>query len=333
MAATIKDIARESGVSIATVSRVLNHLGGYSSEVEAKVLTIAKELGYRKNENARSLVKNTSKTIGIIMPHVTTSFYGKIVNGIEDTAYAHGYSVIITHAGVEGERLRNSINLMGERRVSGVIVFSMSLAEDSVESLKQLGVPILLVSTEVLGTGIPYIKVDDYSASFAAVEYLITHGHTKIGLAGASPTDVIAGKPRIRGYLDALEKHQLTAKEGYIHTGDFSFEAGKQAMEHYIATKSDITAVACVSDEVAMGIISVCYKHQIRIPKDLSVIGYDDSEIASMATPPLTTIAQPFYEMGKIGCSNLIASINNGKEIVSQIIPFQLMERETVWKK
>ncbi|MCH4168565.1 MAG: substrate-binding domain-containing protein [Streptococcaceae bacterium] len=330
MVATIKDIARASGVSTATVSRVINHLGGYSKEVELKVLKIAKELGYRKNENAISLVKNTTKTIGVIMPDVATSFYGNIVNGIEDKAYDSGYSVILTHAGIEGKRLQESLNLMAERRVDGLIIFSLNLSAQDINTIDSLDIPLLLLSTKAENTEIPFIKVDDYSASYAAVEYLIGKGHTKIGLAGVNAEDPIAGKPRIQGYLNALEDHQIQLNLDLIKQGDFSFESGKAAMSELIAQKQAITAVFCVSDETALGVLSVCYTSGLNVPNDISVVGYDNSTVSQMSIPPLTTIAQPFYDMGSIGCESLLASIATGKNIDSQIIPFQLIERNSV---
>ncbi|MGT2910482.1 LacI family DNA-binding transcriptional regulator [Streptococcus cameli] len=333
MVATIKDIARETGVSTATVSRVLNNLGGYSSAVEEKVLSVAKALHYHKNENARSLVQKNSKTIGIILPHVTTSFYEKIVKGIEDQAYQNNYSVIITHAGIDGDRALESIQLMAERRVDGVIIFSMPIEKENAQNLLQLGIPVLLIATEAPESGLPHLKVDDYAASYAAVDYLISEGHTRIAYIGASPIDRIAGQPRIKGYRDALHNHALVEEVGDFQAGDFSFESGQQAMEELLTIQSNVTAIACASDEVAMGALSVCYKHHIRIPEDLSIMGYDDSGIASMATPPLTTVAQPFYEMGQEGCQAIIESIESDKVMVSRLIPFEIIKRESIKKK
>ena len=147
MAATIKDIARETGVSIATVSRVLNNIGGYSKEVEERVLLAVKKLGYRKNETAISLVTKTTKTVGIIMPNSDTSFYVKIIEGIEEVAHARGFSVIVTHAGVGGEGFQKSLDLMAERRVDGIIVFSIFLSKYDLAPIESLDIPIVLVSS------------------------------------------------------------------------------------------------------------------------------------------------------------------------------------------
>src|SRR5699024_2639090 len=138
MVATIKDIAKITGVSTATVSRVINQLGGDGNETEKKVLAAANQLGYSKNENAISLVTNRSRTIGIVIPNVNTSFYGDIVNGIEDIAYKHQYSVILTHAGVEGIRLTNSLKVMGNRRVDGLIIVSINLDTQQLALIKRM---------------------------------------------------------------------------------------------------------------------------------------------------------------------------------------------------
>lgn len=330
MAVTIKDIAKASGVSTATVSRVINHLGGYSKEVESNILKIAKEMGYRKNENAISLVKKETKTIGVIMPDVATSFYGNIVNGIEDKAFEKGYSVILTHAGVEGKRLQESLILMAERRVDGLIIFSLNLTQQDILTIQSLDIPLLLLSSKAENSQIPYIKVDDYTASYTAVDYLVSNGHTRIGLAGVNKNDLIAGKPRIKGYLNALKNNHIEPDLSLIKQGDFSFESGKAAMNDYINQNQEVTAVFCVSDETALGVLSACYTLNLNVPNDISVIGYDNSTVSEMSIPPLTTIAQPFYDMGSIGCDSLIRAIKTGEMINSQIIPFKLVKRSSV---
>lgn len=332
MAATIKDIARVAGVSIATVSRVINQLGGYNEETEKKVLAVAKALEYRKNENARSLVQKTTKTIGVIMPEVTTAFYGDIIKGIEDVSFEHGYSVILTHAGMSGSRIHESINLMGERRADGLIIVSVELHEAEIESLSSLGIPFILLSTKTNREDAPYMKVDDFSAAYTAVHYLIENNHRMIGMAGAHPDDPIAGAPRINGYVQALQDHGIQVDLNLIKAGDFSFESGKRAMQEFIDHHAGITAVFCASDEAALGIISTCFENDIGVPSDISVVGYDNSKVSHMSIPPLTTVSQPLYEMGKEGCLNLIGSIQNKLKIASKIIPHELVVRKSVKK-
>lgn len=332
MASTIKDVAKAAGVSTATVSRVINNIGGYSKEVEERVLTVIKEVGYHKNENAISLVKNTSKIIGIVMPNVGTSFYMDIIKGIEDTARKKGYSIILTHAGIGKRQLKEGLNIMTEKRVAGMIIVSTFLKDEDINIIQTLNIPVLLISSKSDDSQIPYIKVDDYSASYAAVEYLINMGHRKIAFVGGSSTDPIAGIPRVNGYKDALLDYNIELDEELMEFGFFIFESGKLGMKSLLEKKVSITAVFCVSDETALGVISTCYANGIKVPEDLSVIGYDNSAISSMATPALTTIAQPFYDMGSLGCENLIDAILTGKKIDSQIVPFKIVERQTVKK-
>lgn len=330
MEPTIKDIAKLSNVSIATVSRIINDLGGYSASTQKKVQEVIDQLGYSKNANATSLVTKRSHTLGVVIPNVNTGFYGDIVNGIEDQAYENGYSVILTHAGVEGKKLVNSLKLMAARRVDGLIIVSINLTENQIDLLNKMGLPTVLLSTKSKDKNLPFIKVDDYAAIYDATKHLILKKHHRVGLAGVNESDPVAGKPRIKGYLDCLNDFGIPIDKELIVPGDFSFDAGKKAMEYYLKKDPLPSAIVSASDETALGIISVAKKHSIDVPHDLSVMGYDDTNIAVMVTPSLTTVKQPFYEMGDQGCASIIKFIEKNEPIKSQILPFQLMERETV---
>lgn len=333
MATTIKDLAKRAGVSTATVSRVLNNLGGYSQEIENRVLALAKELNYIRNDSAKNLVKQFTQTVGVIMPVTATSYYGKIVKGIEDYAFDKDYCVFISHAGVGGNRLEETLQTMVERRVSGIIIFSIYLRAEQVELIHSLGVPVILLSTIDEKHQLPYLKVDDYAASYAAVEYLIKMNHRRIAIVGVNSQDQVAGLPRIQGYKDALKFAKIKENADWICSGDFTFDSGQKAIEHFIENGIEFpTAFFCVSDEVALGVISACYKHGIVVPDDVSVIGYDNSDIASMSIPALTTIHQPFYDMGYQGCKLLIDSKEYRKERLSSQMPYQIIERQSVKK-
>ncbi|MGP7819338.1 LacI family DNA-binding transcriptional regulator [Niallia sp. 01092] len=332
MNVTIKDIARIAKVSTATVSRVLNGVGGYNEETKKKIMNVANELGYRRNENARSLVKNSSNIIGVIMPNVATIFYGDIVSGIESVAYKNGYSVIISHSGVNGDRLVECVKLMAERKVDGLVIVTVELSKDQIKLVKSLNIPLILLSTDTPDKDVPYIKVNDFDAAYSATQYLIENGHEIIGLAGVNPKDRVAGIPRIEGYKKALEDNSLSFDAKLVKHGDFSFYSGKEAMESYLQEKADLSAVFCVSDDVALGIISVAYDYGIKVPDDLSIIGYDNTRVAEMSIPPLTSIGQPFWEMGNEGCKIVIEAIQSKKEIPSEIIPYRLVVRKSVKK-
>ncbi len=330
MNVTIKDIARIANVSTATVSRVLNEAGGYNEETKKKIMDVANELGYRRNENARSLVQNSSNIIGVIMPNVATIFYGDIVNGIENVAHEKGYSVIISHAGVNGDRLVQSVKLMAERKVDGLVIVTVELSKEQIDLVNSLRIPFVLLSTDTPEKDVPYIKVNDYDAAYSATQYLIENGHKRIGLAGVYPKDRVAGIPRIEGYKKALEDNGIPYDSKLVKYGDFSYYSGKEAMESYLREKVELSAVFGVSDDVALGIISVAYDHGLIVPDDLSVIGYDNTRVAEMSIPPLTSISQPFWEMGDEGCKTVIEAIQSKKKIPSKIIPYQLVVRKSV---
>ncbi|WP_445487775.1 LacI family DNA-binding transcriptional regulator [Niallia sp. 03133] len=330
MNVTIKDIARIANVSTATVSRVLNGAGGYNEETKNKIMDVVNKLGYRRNEMARSLVKNSSNLIGVIMPNVATIFYGEIVNGIESVAHTNGYSVIISHSGINGDRFNDCVNVMAERKVDGLVIVTVELNKAQVELVNSLQIPYILLSTDTPCKDAPYIKVNDFDAAYAATRFLIENGHTKIGIAGVNPDDRVAGIPRIEGYKKALEDNEIAFNRKLVKYGDFSFYSGKEAMKSYLEEKVELSAVFGVSDDVALGIISEANDHGLKVPEKLSVIGYDNTRVAEMSIPPLTSIGQPFFEMGEEGCERVIESIQSKKTIPSKIIPFQLVVRKSV---
>ena len=191
-------------------------------------------------------------------------------------------------------------------------------------------IPYVLVSTECQYDNVPYVKVDDFQAAYDAVEYLIRYGHRKIALLSGTKHDTIAGIPRIEGYKKALEQHGIPVNESYIAYGDFLFETGCKAMEELLTHAPDLTAIFAASDEMAIAAISVAAKHGIKVPDELSIIGYDDLKLARMSVPPLTTVRQPLYEMGNLSCQKLIRMIQTEEPESSMIIDHSIIERQTV---
>ena len=293
------------------------------------MLNGAKSLGFRKNEMARSLVTSESNIIGVIMPNVASNFYGDIVSGIEDVSYENGFTVIINHSGINRSRIYESINMMAGRRVDGLIIVSVELRDREIDLLESLNIPYILLSTISERAEAPYIKVDDFEASYAAVKYLIEKGHQSIACIGGNPEDKISGIPRIEGYKKALEESGINIDPVKIQYGDYSFDSGKEAMEKLIK-ETEITSAFCVSDDVALGGIYSAYASGLNVPNDISIIGYDNSRISYMSVPPLTTVSQPFYEMGKDGCKSVIGAIRNKSKIQSKVIPFEIVERDSV---
>ncbi|WLR57026.1 LacI family DNA-binding transcriptional regulator [Mesobacillus subterraneus] len=333
MSYTIKDVAKNANVSIATVSRVLNGQGGYSKATEEKVLLSIKVLGYQPNAFARGLISNKSNTVGIIFPEVSSQFSSKILRGVEEAAHRLNSSVIVCNTASHGQRTMKYLQLLTEKRVDGILFVSELITEEYYKKLESMEIPVVLISTESYQYSLPYIKVDDKHAAFTATDYLIKMGHSKIGMISGNRDDIIAGQPRIDGYKQALAQRGLDINsEHIIHSQGFSFKDGFIGLPKLLEQFPDLTAVFAASDSLALGAISSAYKLGIKIPDQLSIIGYDNLPIAEMAIPPLTTVAQPLEEMGLIAADMLFTMMNQGRKVESRIMSHTVIERESVKK-
>lgn len=331
--ATIKDIAKKAGVSTATVSRILNGQGGYTEETFKKVKAISQELNYTKNTLARNLVRKKSQIIGVVVPNVSTSFSNPIIDGIEDFAESKGFNVIIAHAGLASKHLSEKIGKMKESQVDGLIIISSLMTKKDGGYIKKLGLKTVLISTMLLGSDFPYIKVNDFSAMYQITNYLIKLGHRKIAIVGPNMADGVSGIPRFAGYKQALTDAGIRYEADWLQAGVFDFESGQIGMRNILKKRLDVTAACCVSDECALGVISEAAGRGISIPEQFSVTGYDGTELAKMVTPTLTTIKQPFYQMGYQGCEGLVKMINNNQlPYRNQLVDFSIQVGKTTKK-
>lgn len=330
MKATIKDVATRANVSVATVSRVVNNLDGYSDETKEKVLEAIKELGYQRNAIARGLVTKTTKTIGVLIPIVSAYLYAEILNGIEEKANENGYGIFLCNTGVNGVRAVNYIKMLGERQVDAIIVVSLTINDEYYNLLNSLKIPYILVSTLSYKYKIPYIKVDDQQAAYTATQFLIEKGHTKIALISGDKEDKISGITRVNGYRNALQDYDINVNENIIKYGDFTYNSGIMCMEDLLQEKEDFTAVFATSDEMALGALSVMHRNKIEVPEKISIIGYDNTLIAQMSNPPLTTVAQPLYEMGVKAFAKILSVLETGNSGDNIILSHKIVERETV---
>ncbi|MDR6225088.1 LacI family DNA-binding transcriptional regulator [Desmospora profundinema] len=331
MGPTIKDVAKKANVSTATVSRILNDLPGYSKETKEKVMKVIEELGYQPNAVARGLVSKRTQTIGVLFPDVSSMFSSEILNGIEDTAHELGSSVIVCNTDRDGKRTMKYLQLLQEKRVDGVIFTSEVLTEEYYETLMDMQVPVVLVSTASYRYPLPYVKVDDKHAAYTATEYLIQNGHTQIAMISGRKEDPIAGAPRVEGYKQALSDYGIPIhEESIVYTDGFGFQQGQESFPRIAEKLPEVTAVFAASDEMAVGAMSAAYQLGIQIPDQLSIIGYDNLKIAEMSIPPLTTVAQPLYQMGEVAAKLLNEMLRTGSSVESRIMPHHIVERCTV---
>lgn len=311
----------------------MHGLTGYSDKTRQRVLRAAEELGYRPNALARGLVSRRSQSIGVLLPEVSGSYSADLLHGIEEAANERGFSVIVCNTAREGERTLKYLRVLGEKQVDGILFVSQSVGEAYERELAAMRVPVLLVNTLAVGASLPFIKVDDRAAAREATAYLIGLGHREIAMIAGTPDDPVAGGPRLAGYREALEAGGIPYRERLVACGDFRLEGGRRAMETLLAEAPPFTALFAASDEMAVAAMSVALERGLRIPEELSIVGYDDLIFARMVYPALTTIRQPLADMGRLASERLIAHIQSEQEAAAEtgtasvIVPHRLVVR------
>jgi LacI family transcriptional regulator len=325
---TIKDVAKKANVSVATVSRVLNNLPGFSDKTKQRVLNIIKEIDYQPNAIARGLINKRTQTIGVMFPSVSSMLSSMILKGVEEAAHQHNFSVMVCNTA--GIRTMEYLRVLGEKQVDGIIFTSEFLKDEYHRVFQSMRIPVLLVLSASESNTVPYVRVDDKLAAYHATEYLIKKGHTKIAIISGSNEDLLAGALRIKGFLQALQDNGIEHNDQRLVYGDFTFKSGCDAMEELLQRAPDTTAVFATSDEMAAGVLTVAAKHGISVPDQLSVIGFDNLRLAEMVTPSLTTVEQPLIKMGEYAAEKLITMIETGKMIGSSIMPHRIVERQSV---
>ena len=329
MAASIKDVAREAGVSIATVSRVLNDIDVVNEDTKKKVKDAITKLAYRPNIVARSLKTQKSSTIGIIIPDISNQFYPEIVRGCEDVANIYNYNIMLCNADLDVEKEMEALRVLKEKMVDGVIYMSNSLEPEIVLLLQNLQIPTVLVETRDKEHTFPSVTIDNEKAAFDAVNYLINKGDKKIAFLGSDPELVKASSYRYIGYRNALEKNGLPYDENLVRFGGLKAKDGYETMS-ILAKEAKFDSVFCISDEIAMGVINALRENNIKVPEEVDVISFDNIYMSSIFYPKLTTIEQPMYDMGSVGMRMLIKVINKKKlEIEHIVLDHILVERES----
>lgn len=328
---TLKDVGKLAGVSVATVSRILNDLPGFNEVTKQRVLDAIDELGYKRNELARNLKMQSSKFVAVLLPKTLTFYYMTVMKGIEQYAMQEGYTVMMCNVGNFDESVQKYMTMISERQVNGVIACSDSSSYAIDKRLHDLKIPCVLVNSMSEIDNCRYILVDEEHSTYTAIEYFIKKGHKRIALLSGTRKDSYARKLRIEGYKKALSAHNIPYDDSLVEISDnFSFNAGVESFERLLARTSDFTAILTGSDEAAAAVISSTSKKGISVPGDLSIIGFNNSPLSSMLTPALTTVAQPLFEIGQDAMKMLIGQMEHNVYSGNRIIRTGIMERDSV---
>jgi LacI family transcriptional regulator len=322
---TITDVARTAQVSIQTVSAVFHNKPGISDPTRQRVQRIIQQLHYEPNGLASSLRARRSLTVGILVPSITNPFFPDFVRGIEDIAHLNRYSAFLCNSDQDKAKEIQYLQLLRRHNVSGyVLAYDLNNREIEkiLEQLAAQRTPVVAFGSRQTNKKINVIKTKDEDGSYQATTHLIELGHRRIGVIQA-PADGIVNQNRTRGYLRALTNAGIRVLNSYLVPGGFTTFDGQRGAELLMSVSPAPTAIVAANDLVAIGAIAVLKRMGKRIPHDVSVIGYDNIQISELVDPPLTTISQPTYEMGKRAMEVVLNQIEHPGQ-VGKIIQFDM---------
>ncbi|WP_340109965.1 LacI family DNA-binding transcriptional regulator [Pikeienuella sp. HZG-20] len=326
---TIREIAREVGVSTATVSRVLNNPESVSSAKRDAVLRVIEQNDYVNDGMARALSGGRTMTIGLVIPTITNSIYASSTHAIQRLAQKNGYAVILVVSDFDAVTEKNLIRRLVERRVDGIILTGGEHDPGVYRMLERNGVPCVLTWRLADSSSYPCVSFDNYAAGRLAMDHLLSLGHRRIGLiCGRSDVNDRA-RERRRSYEDAMTEAGLDIDSGLIFERDFEFVEGQTAMSRMLITPEPPTAVFAANDIQAVGALSACRNAGLRVPEDISIVGFDDLPITQFSAPQLTTLRVPAAEMGHRAATRLLQMIDGAEASGSDVLPVQLIVRES----
>jgi len=328
---TIKDIAERANVSISTVSRVLNNKEDVNDNTRKKIKKIIDELGYNPSGIARGLALKKTNTIGLIIPNITNPFFPEVAKGVESRAEELGYSVILYDTDNDFKKEKTALDLMKKNQVDGIVLSFNSVNKNLINKAFDEKLPIVQIDRKINGLKCPSVLIDNFYSGYIAAKYLLDNGHSKIAhITGRK--DIINSIERLLGYKKAFEEYNIQIKNKYIINGEQTIESGYEKMNELLRLDQIPTAVFVANDLMAIGAYEAIFNNGMNIPEDISIIGHDDINMASIIRPKLTTVMQPKYEMGVNAVDLLVELIREEKEITDKVYKTRIIERQSVKK-
>ncbi|MBW1698174.1 MAG: LacI family DNA-binding transcriptional regulator [Deltaproteobacteria bacterium] len=324
---TIKDIARKANVSTATVSHVINETRFVSKPLKRKVKAVIEELGYQPNRIARSLVIQKTHTIGVIVSDILNPFYTAVVRGLEDATSAFGYNVMLCNTDEDPDKEIKYIRLLLEKRADGIALATCFQGNEHPLMGQLNQATLVTIVRRIARLKSDAVFADNVGGAYKAIEHLISLGHRRIGVI-SGPSGFSSGRERLEGVLKALNDHDISPNEAWMPTGDFKQESGYLLAKKIIQCKNPPSALFVSNNRMTLGALKALRELGIQIPKDISIVGLDDTEWSILLNPPLTVIHQSPYDMGNIAGKMLLGRIfKKRKRFKTNIIPAKLIER------
>ncbi|NDL64869.1 DNA-binding transcriptional regulator CytR [Acerihabitans arboris] len=296
--ATMKDVAEKAGVSTATVSRALMNPEKVSVTTRRKVQLAVSDVGYSPQPLGRQVKRNETRNLLAVVPDICDPFFSEILRGIEETADENGYLVLIADCAHQRPHKKSFSDLIIARQIDGMLLLG-SEPPFAIDIAEQLNLPpMVMVNEFVPELALPTVHIDNLTAAYEAVDYLFSLGHRRIACI-SGPKHLTLCQYRVQGYIQALRRHGIPSEEHIVIQGDISYQTGATGLNALISRTYPPTAIFCHSDIIAFGVLSQAKKVGLDVPADLSLIGFDDITLARFCDPPLTTVAQPGYQLGR----------------------------------
>ncbi|QKS72080.1 catabolite control protein A [Paenalkalicoccus suaedae] len=330
MNVTIYDVAREAGVSMATVSRVVNGNPNVKPTTRKRVLEAIERLGYRPNAVARGLASKKTTTVGVIIPDISSIFFSELARGIEDIATMYKYNIILSNSDQNKEKEIHLINTLLEKQVDGIVFMGGEITKEHEEAFKKSPVPVVLSATLDEKKEFPSVNIDYKHAAKDAVDALIRQGHKRIAMLSGTLEDPINGYEKFSGYKAALQEASLEVDDNLVVIGDYTYDSGLEAMESLLKLEEKPTAIFASTDEMALGLIHGAQDAGYSIPQDFDIIGFDNTRLATMVRPTLTTVVQPMYDIGAVSM-RLLTKYMNKEEVTDPavVLPHRIEYRHS----
>ncbi len=329
---TIADIARKGGVSKATVSRVLNNRPYVEKATRERVLAIIEETGFVPHHSAISLAGGKTNILGLLVPSLANPYSLTVIQGVAEKVAGKNLDLMLYTTGLSEKNQKKFLQRLSKNVVDGLIVLLPRESTSFEEELFSRDLPIVLIDHRSIDSDLPTIAVTNEKGGFDATEHLISLGHSEIAII-TGLLDFGCSIERLDGYKEGLEKYSLPFREEYVMVGDFTEASGYKGAQELMELPEPPTAIFCSNDDMAIGAMQALEEMGKRIPEDISIVGFDDSPRAVLASPRLTTIRQPLYQMGE-SAANMVVDLINGRNIkeACEVLKTELIVRDSCAK-
>lgn len=330
MTVTIYDVAREANVSMATVSRVVNGNQNVKPATRKKVLEVIERLEYRPNAVARGLASKKTTSVGVIIPDISNNLNAELARGIEDIATMYRYNIILANSDQNEEKELTLLDTMLGKQVDGIVMMSEEVTETLQRAVEACPVPIVLAGSISSTEKVASVNIDYYKAALEAVQMLVDNGHTRIAFVSGPLQYTVNGERKLAAYKDALQKANIAIDEVLIVAGDGSYDDGLESWVNLSELEKPPTAIFVGNDELAIGLVHGIQDSGKMVPEDVEIISFENSKLARMVRPQLTSVVLPLYDIGAVAMRLLTKYMN--KEVVDDqhvILPHRIEQRDS----